>query len=216
MSILSRFKDIMSSRTGDVIANAKDPKASINDFLRNLLQDLGKVKAEYALVMEEEKRLKRAMRECQANMEKLERYAAKALEAKNEEDARAFLEKKAEWGAKLAELQASYERVSEGSKQLKQMHDKLAADIGEWQSRANVLKSKWDVSQAQEKMNKQSSENASFGQLEEEIEKKLYEAEALAELRRDPLADPDDSKQAMQSQDIDADLEALKDKIKDN
>ena len=62
----------------------------VDQYLRNLNSDLGKVKAETASVMAEEQRAKRALTECQADAEKMENYAMKALQAGNEADARAF------------------------------------------------------------------------------------------------------------------------------
>ena len=53
----------------------------VDQYLRNLNSDLGKVKAETASVMAEEQRAKRALTECQADAEKMENYAMKALQA---------------------------------------------------------------------------------------------------------------------------------------
>ena len=64
----------------------------VDQYLRNMNSDLAKVKAETAAVMAEEQRAKREYHECQADMEKMESYAMKALQAGNEGDARKFLE----------------------------------------------------------------------------------------------------------------------------
>ena len=44
--ILSRFKDIMSSNINALLDKVEDPNKMIDQYLRNLESDLGKVKAE--------------------------------------------------------------------------------------------------------------------------------------------------------------------------
>lgn len=94
MGILARFKDIMASNMNALLDKAENPEKMIDQYMRNVNSDLGKVKAETASVMAEEQRSKRALNECSAEIEKMQRYAVKALEAGNEDDARKFLEKK--------------------------------------------------------------------------------------------------------------------------
>ena len=52
--ILKRFKDIMASNINALIDKAEDPAKMIDQYLRNLEEDLGKVKAETAAIMAEE------------------------------------------------------------------------------------------------------------------------------------------------------------------
>lgn len=58
MSILGRFKDIMSSNINALLDKAENPEKMVDQYLRNLNSDLGKVKAETASVMAEEQRAK--------------------------------------------------------------------------------------------------------------------------------------------------------------
>ena len=62
--ILSRFKDIMSSNINALLDKVEDPMKMIDQYLRNLESDLGKVKAETAAVMAEETKSKRELDEC--------------------------------------------------------------------------------------------------------------------------------------------------------
>ena len=48
MGILTRFKDIMSSNINALLDRAEDPEKMIDQYLRNLNSDLGKVKSETA------------------------------------------------------------------------------------------------------------------------------------------------------------------------
>ncbi|MEH7123414.1 PspA/IM30 family protein [Bacillus sp. JJ1773] len=227
MSMITRFKDIMASNIHALLDKAENPEKMIDQYLRNLNKDLGKVKSETASVMAEEYRSKRVLHEGQEDLEKMERYAIKALEAGNEGDARRFLEKKAELTARLSELQTAYQLASENSQQMKQMHDKLVADIGELESRRNMLKAKWSVAKTQERMNKlgasadQSGQSISaFERMEEKVNRALDEANAMAELNAGPkddiadLAAKYDEKGRDSDSDIDRELAALKERMK--
>ena len=61
MGILTRFKDIMASNINALLDKCEDPEKMIDQYMRNLESDLGKVKAETASVMAEETRAKREL-----------------------------------------------------------------------------------------------------------------------------------------------------------
>lgn len=224
MSILTRFKDIMSSNIYALLEKAENPEKMIDQYVRNLNRDLGKVKSETASVMAEEQRAKRVLTECQDDMDKMERYAIKALEAGNEGDARKFLEKKAALAVRQSELEAALQLAASNALQMKQMHDKLVADINELESRKNMLKAKWSVAKTQERMNKigssidQSSQSISaFERIEEKVNHALDKANAMAELNagpKDEIADLTAKYDEPRDNDIDQELAALKEKMK--
>ena len=105
MGILKRFKDIMSSNINALLDKAEDPEKMIDQYLRDLQEDLRKVKSETATVMAEEQRCKRQLDECDAEIAKMQTYAEKALVAGNEGDAMKFLEKKNQLTQKQVALQ---------------------------------------------------------------------------------------------------------------
>ena len=94
MGILTRFKDIMSANINALLDKAEDPEKMIDQYLRNLESDLGKVKAETASVMADEKRAKRELDECDKDVKEMEQYAMKAVKAGDDSAAKRFLEKK--------------------------------------------------------------------------------------------------------------------------
>lgn len=189
MGILTRFKDIMSANINALLDKAENPEKMIDQCLRNLNEDLGKVKAETASIMAEEARAKRALDECNDEMAKMQNYAIKALEANNESDARKFLEQKASLTNKSAGLLQAYELAHTNASNMKTMHDKLVKDISELESRKDMIKGKLAVAKTQERINKMGSSvdsannsMASFARFEELANKKLDEANAMAEL----------------------------------
>ena len=66
----------------------------IDQCLRNLNSDLGKVKSETAAIMARGTKSQEALDECNGEIERMQQFAIKALEANNEDDARKFLEQK--------------------------------------------------------------------------------------------------------------------------
>ena len=157
MGILTRFKDIMSSNINALLDKAEDPEKMIEQCLRNLNSDLGKVKSETAVVMAEEQRSKRELDECTAEINKMQQYAIKALEAGNEEDAKKFLEKKGALTSKQEGLQQAYDLAHTNATNMRNMHDKLVKDINELNSRKEMIKGKMAVAKTQERLNKMTS-----------------------------------------------------------
>jgi len=222
MGVLARFRDIMSSNINALLDKAEDPEKMIDQFLRNLNADLGKVKAETASIMAEETRAKRAVDEGKAEVEKMQTYAIKALEADNEADAKKFLEKKTSLTGDAVELQASYELASVNAEQMKQMHTKLVADITELESRRTMLKGKASVAKTQDRLNKIGSSitgannsMSAFDKMEDKVNKSLDEAKAMAELNRGPEDDVNDlAAKYDESVNVDDELEELKKQLK--
>ena len=151
-NILKRFGDIMSANINALLDKAEDPEKMIDQYLREIESDLGKVKAETAAVMAAETKAKRELDECAAEAEKMQKYAEKALLAGNESDARQFLEKKADLTKKQESLQKSYEAAAANAAQMKEMHDKLVKDMENLQSKRDAIKTKVAVAKTQEKL----------------------------------------------------------------
>ena len=55
MGIITRFKDIMAANFNALLEKVEDPEKMIDQYLRNLEEDLGEVKKETASVMADEK-----------------------------------------------------------------------------------------------------------------------------------------------------------------
>lgn len=189
MGILTRFRDIMTSNINALLDKAEDPEKMIDQCLRNLNSDLGKVKSETAAIMAEEQRAKRALEDCNEEIAKMQTYAVKALGAGSEDDARKFLEKKAAISANQPGLQEAFDLSHTNAVHMREMHDKLVEDINELESRKDMIKGKLAVAKTQERINQMGSSvnsannsMASFHKYEEMADKALDKANAMAEL----------------------------------
>ncbi len=225
MGIITRFRDIMSANINALLDKAEDPAKMIDQYLRDLEEDLGKVKAETAAVMAEETRCKRLLTECNEEIEKMQKYAEKAVMAGNDSDARQFLGKKAQLAEKQVSLQQAYDVAADNAAKMRKMHDKIVNDISELNARKDAIKAKIAVAKTQEKMNKIGSSidgaaetMSAFDRMEAKANRMLDEANAMAELNKgaendiDALASKYDEP-AAGSAAVDDELAALKAKM---
>lgn len=225
MGILTRFKDIMASNINALLDKCEDPEKMIDQYMRNLESDLGKVKAETASVMAEETRAKRELDDCNEQIAKMQSYAEKALLAGNENDARSFLEKKQQLTTTQASLQKAYDIAKDNSTKMRQMHDKLVKDMESLEARRTAIKATMKAAKAQERINEVGSsfkgagnDMEAFDRMEAKANKMLDEANAMAELNKsaadadiDTLAAKYDDKPSTTA--VDDELAALKAKM---
>ncbi|MBQ1328228.1 MAG: PspA/IM30 family protein [Eubacterium sp.] len=189
MGIIQRFKDIMSANINALLDKAEDPEKMIDQTMRNLTRDLGKVKEETAAVMADEQRAKRELDECTAEMQKMQTYAEKAVLAGNDADAAKFLQEKSKLQVKQQSLQQTYEVATANSMKMRQMHDKLVNDINELNSRRDAIKAKIRVAKTQQDINRiqssvsdSASSISAFERMEAKADAMLDRANAEAEL----------------------------------
>lgn len=191
MGIMERFKDIMAANINALLDKAEDPEKMIDQYLRNLESDLGKVKAETASVIAEESRARRALDECNANITKMQTYAEKAVAAGNDADAKQFLAQKKVYTDQLASLENTYQIAADNATKMRSMHDKLVSDIGQLNAKKDSIKAKMAAAKTQQRINKIGSsavgaanDMSAFDRMEAKANKMLDEANAMSELNK--------------------------------
>ncbi|MBQ6599562.1 MAG: PspA/IM30 family protein, partial [Lentisphaeria bacterium] len=189
--ILKRFRDIMAANINALLDKAEDPEKMIDQYLRDMESDLGKVKAETASVMADAEKAKRDLAEADEEIAKMQVYAEKALVAGNEEDARLFLAKKAELTKDRELKQQIADATAANAQKMRQMHDKLTSDIAALNERKARIKAKVQAAKAQEHINELNDMIGSiditdgmsaFDKMEEKADHMLDMANAHAEL----------------------------------
>lgn len=196
MGILERFTDIIKANINDLLDRAEDPAKMIDQYLRDLTDNLAEVKRETAGVMAEETRAKRMLDDNNAEIAKYGGLARKALAAGSEDDARVFLSKKQQLAEKAASLQATYDAAHANAQKMRQLHDKLVSDIETLNARREMVKAKVAVAKTQEKVNQFSSSADkaagamdAFSRMEAKADAMLDRANAMAELNEKPADD---------------------------
>lgn len=219
MSILKRFTDIMSANINSLLDKCEDPAKMVDQILRNLNDDLGKVKAETASIMAEETRAKRELAECNQEINKLVEYAKRAVKSGNDDDARFFLSKKADLTKNQETLEQKVQIASTNALKMRQMHDKLIKEINDLNARRDDIKAKVATANMQKRLNDlggslhHSTANlGAFARMEEKVNRMLDEANAMAELNtpKDNLQSLMDKYDAQPSSSIEDELAALK------
>ena len=224
MGILSRFGDIISANINDLLHKAEDPAKMVDQYLRDMMEDLAEVKQEAAGVMAEESRTKRLVDENAKEVSRYQELAKRALLAGNEDDARVLLSKKQELENTGASLQTAYAAAHENAVRMRQLHDKLVADISSLNTRKAAIKAKVAVAKTQEKVNqigasgeKAKAAMSAFDRMEQKADRMLDEANAMAELSEGAV-DPADAleekyRKADASASVEAELADLKNKL---
>ena len=224
MGILSRFGDIISANINDLLDKAEDPAKMVDQYLRDMMEDLAEVKQEAAGVMAEESRTKRLVDENAKEVSRYQELAKRAQLAGNEDDARVLLSKKQELENTGASLQTAYAAAHENAVRMRQLHDKLVADISSLNTRKAAIKAKVAVAKTQEKVNqigasgeKAKAAMSAFDRMEQKADRMLDEANAMAELSEGAV-DPADAleekyRKADASASVEAELADLKNKL---
>ena len=213
----------MEANINALLDKAEDPVKMADHLARDLEKDLGEVKAETVSVMAEEKRAKRAYDEGVAEVEKLQRYAEKAVLAGNDADAKVFLSEKAAKAANLESLKGAWDLAAANAEKMREMHDKLTEQLKQVEDRKAAIRAKAAMVKSQQKANEIKSDLggsslAAFDALEEKLNRKLDEAEAAAELntKKDDMADlmaKYDDDATVQDSGVEDELAALKAKL---
>jgi len=184
----------MSANINTLLDKAEDPAKMVDQILRNLNDDLNKVKVETASVIAEVARSQRQLDECNQEIEKLMTFAKKAVEAGNDDDARIFLAKKADLAQKQQTLQEQVNLASGNAQKMKQMHDKLISEINGLNQRRSEIKAKVASANMQNRLNdiegslNNSTQNmGAFARMEEKANAMIDQANAMAQLNATPV-----------------------------
>lgn len=220
MGMLERFSSIVKSNVNAVLDKMEDPAKMVDQMLRDAVEDLAIVKKETAVVMAEEKRCARLLNELQDEISKYMGLAEKAVLAGNDADAVVFLEKVSAAESKLVSATATHQAALENANKMRQMHDKLTADINMLKSRRAGIKANIAVAKTQQKINKMGNVSATdavnkFNDYEAKAQGMLDRANAEAELNSTPIDNAADlaSRYENGSEDAATKLSALKDKL---
>ena len=152
MSVLARFKDIISANVSDLLSRCEDEK-EIDRFLLSAMNDLAEVKRDTADVLEIESRRRQRLEDAEAEVEKYGALAARALRAGNEDDARVLLAQKLRCEQAADRARRAYELAAADADRMRQLHDKLTLDIEALRSRRTSIRARLTLAEAQAQLN---------------------------------------------------------------
>lgn len=187
MGIISRFADIMEANINALLDKCEDPAKMIDQTLRKLSEELAEVKNETAAVVAEEKSAKRRVDELQAEIDKYESSARKAIQAGNNGDAKTLLARKQDLESWKVTADSTYAVAKANSEKMQQMYNKLTSDINTLNSRRENIKAQDRVTRVASEIGKTNAADT-FSRMETKAQKMLDESIARAELSKTQLA----------------------------
>ena len=128
MGMLDRFADIVKANINDLLDKCEDPAKMIDQYLRDLTENLAEVKKETAGVMAEEARTQaHGGGERGRDRDAYDGLARKALAGRQRRGrARRFWPRSSSWTAQgRRACTATYDAAHENASKMRQMHDKL-------------------------------------------------------------------------------------------
>ena len=212
--IFSRFKNIMKANYNGILDKAEKPDKMIDQYLRNLEEDLSEVKGSTAEVLAHEKQVRRQIEKSERSVKEWNGYAAQAAGKGNDDDARLFLQKQIAEENRLAGFRDSLKVAEENSLKMRQMHDKLVSDMEVLRSQRDELKARYTVAKTKQDLagkasglnSRVNNDMAGFGRMSDKITRMMDEADALISLESE-TKDVEDAKARYTKPAVDEDIE---------
>ena len=213
-----RVKTVVSSELNSMLDKAEDPVKLLDQYMRDMAEDIREVEAAVAKQIANEKMLKRKANDAQAMVEKRQQQAEKAVEAGNDELARRALQDKKDHEATAATLNESWERAKADADMLREKLDEMKKEYQEMNLKKDSLKARAESAKTRTKINRTMSSigNDDSKRGFERMEEKVLRYEAEADTREDLSQESrtlDDEFEDLMKDDVDDELAALKEKL---
>jgi phage shock protein A len=222
MALFKRLRDMTMANINALLDKAEDPVKMLDQYLRDMEQDIMDAESAVAKQIAIEKKLKQQYEEAQELANKRETQALQALEAGNEDLARRALVDKKAVAEKASDYKQQWEAAKSAADNLRSKLSEMKDQFGQMKNKRDTLKARAEAAKAQKQINQVMSgfgtDNAAkgFDRMEERVLQLEAEAEASNELHGSSRSLDDEFKELNKNNtsEIDAELEALKAKLK--
>jgi phage shock protein A len=191
--LLSRVRDLVSANLNSMLDKAEDPEKMVNEYMRQLQEQLYEAKTAVASAMADETKLHNKMVTFQAESDQWQGKAEAAVRANDDELAKAALGRKANAQKMADTYKQQYEMQDEQVEQLQDALVRLEARISEAKAKKELIIAKKNRAETQEAIQRTvrglGNVNAmdKLGQMEERVDDRLAQADAMAKLEGDSL-----------------------------
>ncbi|WP_188453412.1 PspA/IM30 family protein [Virgibacillus oceani] len=213
-----RVSTVVSSELNAMLDKAEDPVKMLDQFMRDMAEDIREVEAAVAKQIANEKMLKRKADDAQAMVDKRQKQAEQAIESGNEDLARRALQDKKEHEGQAALLKESWERAKADSDLVRNKLEEMKKEYQQMKLKKDSLKARAESAKTRTKMNRTMSSIGSdssrqgFERMEEKVMRFEAEAETSEDLSRASRT-LDDEFEDLEKNDVDDELAALKKKM---
>ncbi|MFC9775713.1 PspA/IM30 family protein [Paenibacillus chitinolyticus] len=219
MGIFKRLRDLTMASMNDLLDKAEDPVKMLNQFLRDMEQDIQEAEVAVAKQIAIEKKFKQQYEEAEEMVGKRTEQAMKALEQGNEDLARRALEDKKEHQTRFDEMKRQYDIAKTNADQLRNQLSEMKDEFSKMKNKKDLLIARAEAAKAQKHINQAMSgfgtDNAAkgFDRMSEKVLQLEAEAQASGELRSKGKSLDDELDQLGKSDGIDDELAAMKAKL---
>ncbi|MBL0387181.1 PspA/IM30 family protein [Tumebacillus sp. ITR2] len=220
MALFKRLRDLTMSNINALLDKAEDPVKMLEQYLRDMEEDIQDAEVAVAKQIAVEMKLKQQFEEATELVTKREQQAMMALEQGNEDLARRALVDKKSVAEKAADYKQQYQNAKVTADDLRGRLSEMKDQFEEMKNKKDTLKARHEAAKAQKQINEVMSgfgtDNAAkgFSRMEEKVLQAEAEAEASKQLHGSSRSLDDEFKNLKKnSSDIDDELAALKSKM---
>jgi len=217
----NRMKTVVSSEWNAMLDKAEDPVKMLEQFMRDMEDDIHEAEQAVAKQIASEKMLKRKANDAEAMVEKRQKQAEEAIEADKEDLARRALESKQENKKQADMLLESWEKAQQDTDNMKDKLSEMKKEYTQMKSKKDALKARAENAKTRTKMNRTLSNIGSDRSRQgfERMEEKVLQYEAEAETSEDfshASRTLDQEIEGLGENTVDKELEELKQKKNKN
>jgi phage shock protein A len=216
--LFKRVKTVVDSELNALLDKAEDPVKMLEQFMRDMESDIRDAESAVAKQIANEKMLQKKYMDAQKMVEKRDEQAITAIEAGNDDLARRALEDKKIHKQTADTLKESYDRAKLDSDSVRKKLDEMKAEYYQMKLKKDSLKARAESAKTKTKINRTLSGIGSddskrgFERMEEKVLQYEAEAETSEDLRSSNKS-LDDEFEALEKNDVDDELAALKRKL---
>jgi len=189
-SLLKRIRDLISANLHAMIDQAEDPEKMVNEYLRQLQDQLYEARTTVAAAMADEDKLHRMWTSNQALADEWQAKAEAALKAGKEDLARQALLRRRAFQQIADSYRQQYEAQDKQVEELQEALGKLEARIAEARTRREIIIAKKHQAETQEAIYRtvrtlgdSTTAFEGLATMEERVDERLARARAMAQLQ---------------------------------
>lgn len=216
MGIFKRLRDLTMASINDLLDKAEDPVKMLNQFLRDMEEDIQEAETAVAKQIAIEMKFKQQYEEAEEMVQKRAEQAMRALEQGNEDLARRALEDKKQHQLRFDEMKNQYTTAKANADQLRSQLSQMKDEFGKMKNKKDLLVARAEAAKAQKQINQAMSgfgvDNGAkgFDRMNEKVLQMEAEAKASGELRGSNKSLDDELSALGKSSEVDDELAALK------
>ncbi len=219
MAFLSRISTLFKANINHAISKAEDPEKMLEQIISDMREQLVQAKQQVARAIADEKRLQKNYQNEEATAQEWERKATLAVEKGDDNLARQALGRRKERAQLASEYKVQWEKQKQAVESLKQHLQALESKIEEAQRKKTLLIARQKRAQAQKQIQetlsgmRDSSAFEAFERMNEKVDDIEAKADAAAEMTDMEDTSLEDEFAALETNDVDEELAALKAKL---